>query len=79
MTEQNTRVPTWIFVLINHQVRQDAMAGHELWLDEIIAASSRFPGHQGVKILTPVGSHNQYDLAVRFAGQGRARCGENRI
>lgn len=74
MTEQKTMSSGGVSVLISHQVRQDAMASYEHWLAEIIAAASRFPGHQGVNILKPVGGHNRYEIAVRFAGQAEAEA-----
>lgn len=54
-------------LVIDHRVRSADRERYEAWLQEIMAAAARFPGHQGVHVgphHTP--AHSHYAIAVRF-------------
>ncbi|GAA0584036.1 antibiotic biosynthesis monooxygenase [Halomonas salifodinae] len=58
---------------IHHRIRPQAHERYETWLRQIIEAAGRFPGHQGVHILRPPAGGQDYEIAVRFAGEEDAR------
>ncbi|ABE59129.1 antibiotic biosynthesis monooxygenase [Chromohalobacter israelensis] len=58
---------------IHHKIKPGAHERYETWLRQIIEAAGRFPGHQGVHILRPPAQGQDYEIAVRFAGEEDAR------
>ncbi len=41
-------------------------ADYERWIDGIVAASSRFPGHVGTQVIRPAPGHHEYITIIRF-------------
>ncbi|PAU87312.1 antibiotic biosynthesis monooxygenase [Pseudomonas sp. WN033] len=60
-------------IIIRHQVSPDNRNRYETWLRQIITTAARFPGHQGVHILRPVGTDQTFEIAVRFSSQEQAQ------
>lgn len=71
MTELK-QAPSGVSILINHQVKPQAMAAYEGWLTDIIRASAQFDGQQGVTIIKPGKGQHQYEIVVRFASENAA-------
>lgn len=56
-----------VTLLIQQQVRPDAIARYEDWLQVIASKAAEYPGHQGVHIIRPSGGGNEYSIIIRFA------------
>jgi len=55
-----------VTLLIQHQVRADAVADYEAWLKAIAKAARDFPGHMGVSIIRPHTANAPYAALLRF-------------
>lgn len=55
-----------VTLLIQHQVRADAVPSYEAWLKDIAKAGQEFPGHMGVSIIRPHAASAPYAVLLRF-------------
>ena len=62
-----------VFFVVRHQVKPRRVPDYEDWLRRIMKVAASFPGHLGVQVVRPHGTHSQYTIAVRFACQGDAQ------
>jgi uncharacterized protein len=49
-------------------------ADYERWIDGIVAATSRFPGHVDTQVLRPAPGHREYITIIRFASVEHLRA-----
>lgn len=60
--------------VITHQVKADQLALYEQWLDEIVPAAERYPGHIGAVIIRPTGlGHTVYSIVLHFDTRAHLR------
>jgi antibiotic biosynthesis monooxygenase (ABM) superfamily enzyme len=58
--------PDVVTSVIQHRVHAGATTPYETWLQEIVPAAQRFPGHQGVNIIRPAGGTDVYTIVLHF-------------
>ena len=59
-------------VSFTQRVRAGREGEYEAWLDEVLAAASRFPGHEGVRIIRPPRGSREYRVVARFTSESDA-------
>lgn len=63
-----------VTAIIQHDVRPDAVARYERWLERIMPAAAAFRGHRGVHVVRPSGrGPRRYSVAVRFESLAHAQ------
>jgi len=58
--------PDSVTAVLRHQVRPEAVADYERWLQCIVPIAQRFPGHRGVHVLRPGAGSTLYTVTLRF-------------
>ncbi|MGH9228948.1 MAG: antibiotic biosynthesis monooxygenase [Acidimicrobiales bacterium] len=62
-----------ITTAVTRRVKPGHEAAYEEFLEGIIAAASRYPGHLGVEVFRPSGGGDEYRIIYRFDGPGDLR------
>jgi antibiotic biosynthesis monooxygenase (ABM) superfamily enzyme len=58
--------PGPVTAVIEHRVRQEAIAGYEAWLRKVVPIASRAPGHRGVDVIHPPAGGLHYTITIHF-------------
>ncbi len=64
--------PDMVTSVIRHEVRPEAQARYEQWLQRITPLAGRFPGHRGVNVIRPGAGSHAYTITIRFDSLGHA-------
>lgn len=62
-----------VTTMVTRRVKPGHEAAYEEFLDGIIGAASRFPGHLGVEVFRPTGPSDEYRIVYRFDSAAHLR------
>jgi uncharacterized protein len=66
--------PEQVSAIIQHEVRPEAVARYERWLERIMPAAAAFRGHRGVHVVRHKGrGPRRYSVALRFESLAHAQ------
>ena len=59
--------------VIRHRIKRGEEARYERWLNQIMPLAATYPGHQGVHVIRPTPSNDEFVIVIRFANIAAAK------